>query len=253
MVNHESFRLTANVSDPESVAERQREKYLSKVEYSLDTSHLSQLRRKIASIFEQKLAYRLLTEVEYRFEYQVKEKSQNQQDLPVHQQNRKQEQGSQEFNKFLKLLDNTSNTECLIQLPENLVLTCLQEEILEKAIMSVYGNDVDISYEKIATKNLDTNKKSQENSLSEINLEDLNPNSGWYKIRKKMKTQLSQGEHLDKAWFSKLTAEEDKITNILTLYTPSNFIRDYVNNKYASIVRQIAKELGYQVVELVVK
>lgn len=259
MVNHESFRFTANVSNTESVAERQKEKYLSEVEYSLDTSHLSRLRRKIASIFESKLAYRLLTEVEYKLEYQEVEESQNQQYLSIHQevqqQDWKEEQESQEFKEFKKLLSDTSIKEytCTIQLPEDLVLIYHQEEILENAIKSVYGNDIDISYEKIATKSGSISKKYQINSLSEINLEDIDANSVWYKIRKKIKTQMQDGEFVEKTWLSKLTAEENKTTNTLTLYASSNFIRDYVNNRYGSIARQIAKELGYQFVELVTK
>ena len=46
MVNHETFRFTANVSDSESVEIRKKEKYLTKVEYSMDTSYSSQLRKK---------------------------------------------------------------------------------------------------------------------------------------------------------------------------------------------------------------
>lgn len=67
MVNHETLRFTANVSDPESVEMRQKEKYLTEVEYSIDTTYSSQLRKKIAGMFESKLAYQILTEG--RFDY----------------------------------------------------------------------------------------------------------------------------------------------------------------------------------------
>lgn len=99
MVNHETFRFAVNLEQSE-IEEKVREKYLSELEYSLDTSHQSQLRRKIAGLFEPKLAYKLLTE-----------------------------------SKFECL-----NELFIIQLPSNLSLTERQQEFLENTVFSVYGN-----------------------------------------------------------------------------------------------------------------
>ncbi|MFU7500677.1 MAG: hypothetical protein ACJBCI_03155, partial [Candidatus Tisiphia sp.] len=79
MVNHATFRFTANISDTESVEMRQKEKYLSEVEYSMDTSYSSQLRKKISGMFETKLAYQILTEG--KFDYHATDDQQITQEL----------------------------------------------------------------------------------------------------------------------------------------------------------------------------
>ncbi len=110
---------------------------------------------------------------------------------------------------------------------------------------SIYGN-IDINYEKIATKSYGIYKKSPVNSkinLSEVNLEDIDPNSIWYKVRKELKRQLYDGEYVDKAWFSKLTAEEDKTTNTITLYAPSKFICESINSRYGTKIMECFRKL----------
>ncbi|WP_341749484.1 MULTISPECIES: DnaA N-terminal domain-containing protein [unclassified Candidatus Tisiphia] len=98
-----------------------------------------------------------------------------------------------------------------------------------------------IVYEKTAIEKW--NKKNI--SIEEgIKLEELDKSSTWYKVRRELKKQL--GEFVDKVWFSKLRVEENIDKKILTLYAPSNFTRDWINNKYGYVVRQLSKELGYQ-------
>lgn len=99
MVNHETFRFAVNLEQSE-IEEKAREKYLSEIEYSLDTTRNSQLRRKIAGLFEPKLAYKLLA-----------------------------------GGKFECL-----NELFIIQLPNNVTLTEKQQEFLENTVFSVYGN-----------------------------------------------------------------------------------------------------------------
>ena len=99
MVNHETFKFTANQARAE-IEEKVREKYLSEIEYSLDTGYQSQLRRKIAGLFEPKFAYKLLTE-----------------------------------SKFECL-----NELFIIKLPRYTSLTERQQEVLENTVFSVYGN-----------------------------------------------------------------------------------------------------------------
>ncbi len=197
LVNHESFRFNANVSDPE-FEQRKIEKYLSEVEYSFDTSYNCQLRRKIASIFESKLAYRILTECQFDY--------------------------------------NTANDQreelMSIKLAEDMELTYKQEGSLEKAVMSVYGN-IDIIYEKIAIDKKRTMMKEG------IKLEDLDKNLTWYKIRKELKKQY--GDSIDKAWFSKLRAEENITNNDMILYAPTNFIRDWISNRYGNSIKEYSK------------
>ncbi|WP_342271959.1 DnaA N-terminal domain-containing protein [Candidatus Tisiphia endosymbiont of Parasteatoda lunata] len=319
MVNHETFRFTANVSDPE-LEMQQKEKYLTEVEYSIDTSYSSQLRKKIAGMFETKLAYQILTEG--KFDYHATNYQTTSQELEIKNDICQNLELSEENNitKFDHVLDHSTcyvdsalslsskhdvahidydnqlsinftendqiksglvitenddindeiltrelselslkslstrqfacitlaNT-CTVKLPKDLILTNYQQQNLEKAIFIVYGY-VKIVYQQLPA----TYKKLGSSRLpDEIFLTELNPNSIWYKIRKKLIANFD--EHIDKAWFSKLTAEEDVITQKLTLIAPTNFLRDWINNKYGSVIKDIAKKLDYQFIELVTK
>lgn len=323
MVNHETFRFTANVSDPESEM-RQKEKYLTEVEYNMDTSYSSQLRKKIAGMFETKLAYQILTEGE--FDYHATNDQEISQALEIkndicHNLELSEENNITKFEHVPNYstcyvdsslsLDSkhdvahidydsqlsTNVTEendqiktglvmtehddinydindkivtrelselslksslparqltritlantCTIKLPRDLTLTNNQQQNLENAIVAVYG------YVKIVYRQLPaTYKKLSSSRLpDEIFLTELDQNSVWYKIRKKLITNFD--EQIDKAWFSKLRAEEDAITQKLTLITPTNFLRDWINNKYGSVIKDIAQELGYKFIELI--
>lgn len=321
MVNHETFRFTANVSDTESVEIRQKEKYLTEVEYSIDTSYASQLRKKIVGIFETKLAYQILTEG--KFDYHATDDQTTSQELEIKNDFYQNLELSEENNitKFDHVLDHftcyvdsalslaskhdvahidydnqlsTNVTEendqiktgsvitenddlndkmltrelselslkslstrqfvritlantCTVKLPKDLILTKHQQQNLENAIVAVYGY-VKIVYQQLPS----TYKKLGSSRLSdEIFLTELDQNSVWYKIRKKLITNFD--EHIDKAWFSKLRAEEDAITQKLTLIAPTNFLRDWINDKYGYVIKDIAQELGYQFVELITK
>lgn len=317
MVNHETFRFTANVSDPESVEMRQKEKYLSEVEYSIDTSYSSQLRKKIAGMFETKLAYQILTEGE--FDYHATNDQEISQELEIKNDAYQNLELSEENNitQFYHIADYstcfvesslsldskhdvdhidkyddqlsinfTENNQiksglvmnendniltrrlselslqllsdgqfaritlantCTVKLPKDLILTNHQQQNLEKAISAVYGY-VKIVYHQLPA----TYTKLGSSRLpDEIFLTELDQNSVLYKIRKKLIANF--GEHIDKSWFSKLRAEEDAITQKLTLIAPTNFLKDWINDNYGHVIKDIAQELGYQFVELITK
>ncbi|OZG31234.1 chromosomal replication initiator protein DnaA [Rickettsia endosymbiont of Culicoides newsteadi] len=136
---------------------------------------------------------------------------------------------------------------CTVKLPKDLTLTNHQQQNLENAIVAVYGY-VKIVYQQLPA----TYKKLGSSRLpDEIFLTELDQNSVWYKIRKKLIANF--GEHIDKSWFSKLRAEEDAITQKLTLIAPTNFLKDWINNKYGYVIEQFSQELGYHMVELLTK
>ncbi|MFU7500298.1 MAG: DnaA N-terminal domain-containing protein, partial [Candidatus Tisiphia sp.] len=136
---------------------------------------------------------------------------------------------------------------CTVKLPRDLILTNNQQQNLENAIVAVYGY-VKIVYQQLPS----TCKKLGVLRLpDEIFLTELDQNSVWYKIRKKLITNFD--EHIDKAWFSKLRAEEDAITQKLTLIAPTNFLKDWINANYGHVIKDIAKKLDYQFVELITK
>ena len=96
LVNHESFRFASNLNDKESDG-RTIEKYLAEVEYNVDTSYQSQLRRKIAAQLQPKLAYQILKAGKFDFK---------------------------------------TEDSFIIQLPDKLSLTDKQQEILENSVYS---------------------------------------------------------------------------------------------------------------------
>ncbi|MFU7500258.1 MAG: DnaA N-terminal domain-containing protein, partial [Candidatus Tisiphia sp.] len=136
---------------------------------------------------------------------------------------------------------------CTVKLPRDLILTNNQQQNLENAVVAVYGY-VKIVYQQLPTtcKKLDSPRQQYEIFLTE-----LDQNSVWYKIRKKLINNFN--EHIDKAWFSKLRAEEDATIQKLTLIAPTNFLKDWINANYGHVIKDIAKKLDYQFVELITK
>lgn len=258
LVNHETFRFAKK--DPESIAEKQREKYLAEVEDSSNISYESQFRRKIAAMFESKLAYQLLTQAKFTTTVQEQRSGNNEFDDKFDDQCLKtaSETIIQEANALsdeildkqqLNIMQNNQNNSFIVKLNQDIQLSNLQRQTLENAIVSVYGH-VDITYNQVYD-NYRKLDKLQPRKQYEIYLEELDPNSTWYKIR----TQLIErfGSDVDKAWFSKLTAEENLQNKALTLFAPSNFMRDWIKNKYQHKIQPLAEKLGCQFVELVTK
>ncbi len=248
LVNHETFRFANN--DPESIVQRQREKYLAEVEYSSDISYESQLRRKIAAMFESKLAYQLLTQAKFTTTVQEQRSGNNEFDdqcLKTELEQITQEEDALSDD----VLDNQQtdiiqNNSFIVKLSQNIQLSDLQRQILENSITAVYGH-VNITYNQVHD-NYRKLDKLQPRQQYEIYLEELDPSSTWYKIRTLLKNQF--GSDVDKSWFSKLTAEENLQSKALTLFASSNFMRDWIKNKYQHKIQPLAKELGCNVVEL---
>ena len=92
--------MACNLNDHDN-EDRAIEKYLAEVEYNVDTSYQSQLRRKIVGQLDPKLAYQILKAGKFDF----------------------------------KTEDNFT-----VRLPDKLYLTDKQQDTLENAVYSVYGN-----------------------------------------------------------------------------------------------------------------
>jgi hypothetical protein len=72
--------------------------------------------------------------------------------------------------------------------------------------------------------------------------------SVWGEIRKMLIDYFSDGQHLDRAWFSKIKAEEDEQQKRISLIAPTNLIRDWVNNKYGHLIRRYCSMENYQLI-----
>lgn len=214
-VNHETFRFIKGNEEArkENEKEREIEKYLTKEENNILTDKHSQLRRKILGQFGRELAYELLRKGKFTFVDEAEELNEE--------------------------ISEINNSLFKIRLPKSIKLTERQRETLHEQIVSVYG-EVDIKYDQ-ARAGQYTIPELEEG----INLEDLSPNSAWYKIRKGLIDNY--GLEIDKSWFSKLDIEENTSTNILTLKAPTNFYRDYISGNYGGVIQEYSKSLGLYV------
>jgi len=187
------------------------EKYLVAIEADLNTSAASQLKRKIAALLETEVAYRLLTE-----------------------------------SKFTR----PNAGIFFVELAHNLNLTESQQDKLTNEIQLIYGKDIEVMYgemKKYST--LGNNTATVERQQDEIYLEELDPATAWYQVRAALKNQFGSG--LDKAWFSKLRAEEDTTQRKITLKAPTNFLKDWITQKYGSAIENSCKIINYQLNALV--
>ena len=210
-VNHETFKFVRE--DEKGRAERLIENYLSKIEANFDTSLSAQLKRKIAASFTPAVAYNVLTKTRF----------------------------------ILK--DNLLK----VKLLAGLNLSPAHEQLLSKEAVLIYGNEIEVVFIREQSNGV---KEIVQGALMpgqynndigrlehEIFMEELDPLSAWYKIRKEL--QSYYGSQVDKAWFSKLRSQEDRASKKLILQAPTNFIRDWLQTNYGNVIEQYAKKLNY--------
>ncbi|KJV99908.1 dnaA N-terminal domain protein [Rickettsia amblyommatis str. Darkwater] len=216
LVNHTTFRFNCNINtDEKNLLEY--EKNLSEIENSLDTSKEMQVKKKIAGRFSTEIAYKILTQVEFKTNYE---------------------------NSFITVL-----------IPNNLDLSERQIEILSEQLEAVYGINgyyvqelEDVGYAKDAIA-IDTKTGIQTFSKipKEEPLNSIPSTSAWHKIRKGLIEEL--GAAIDAVWFSKATVREYQETSTLTLTMPTRFMVDWVRNNYSHVIRRLAS--GCKMVEYV--
>ena len=219
LVNHTNFRFSCNVDATEKNSLKY-EKYLSEIENSFDLSKTIQLKKKIAGIFSTEVAYKILTNVEFR--------------------------------------TNNDNSFILALIPSHLDLSERQTEILSHQLEAVYGingyyvqelEEDAIQPPQSRTTDIEANRKSIRNSDSskdldtiaeEIieNTEAIAEDTVWNQIRKGLREEL--GNHIDQVWFAKAEVKECTETNTITITMPTRFMADWVRNKYSHVIRRLA-------------
>lgn len=228
LVNHTTFRFSCNIGTEEkSLLEY--EKYLSAIENSCDISKETQVKKKIAGRFSAKVAYEILTGVEFKTNYD---------------------------NSFITAL-----------IPSQLDLSDIQVEHLKERLEAVYGKNKyyveiveDLAKEtekQEKRRNLgqekQTNTKEQGaiQTVSKIpqgvSISSIATHTVWYALRKGLIEEL--GEAIDAAWFSKADTTEDKETGTLTLTMPTRFMLDWVKNRYGYAISRISCALGVKYIE----
>jgi len=136
-----------------------------------------------------------------------------------------------------------------VDLAHNLILTETQQERLTNEIQLIYGKDIGVMYNEMKYIIPGNNTAKIERQQDEIYLEELDPATAWYQVRSALKNQFGNG--LDKAWFSKLRAEEDTTQRKITLKAPTRFFKDWITQKYGAAIENSCKIINYQLDALV--
>ena len=206
--SNETFRIRNNQTI-EEIEEKEREKYLSKIEESKEISFQWQLRKKLASSLEAETAYKLL--------------------------------------KAFEVID-ISNGMYSLHLSKYLELTAMEEKIILQEIQAIY-NRFDFGDERLghieslkiimpaktATTLIDQNKMKK-TSL---------PAGMWGRVRRGLVE--AYGEATDRNWFSKLTANVNEESKEIKLKAPTNLVKDWIETNYLDVIKRLVNNEQFKV------
>ncbi|RYE05550.1 MAG: hypothetical protein EOP33_05240 [Rickettsiaceae bacterium] len=231
VTNNESFKFKEQ-DNQETKQTKHQEQYLESVEYSTDTSHKGQLRRKIAAVFEADTAYKILSG--YKFDNS--------------DENINKDRGNGESGNKTKAGHSSSEFKFTAINNYNTVeLSTSEQARLLAQVQTVYGNNI----ERIVIKASDPItkadiKQNREHCTAKPEVLGQDPNSIWDKVSSALLKQY--GEAIHTSWFSKLSAEEDKENKQLMLKAPTNFISSWINEKYGYLINQLIHQHNYSCV-----
>lgn len=193
----------------EEIAFREREKYLTEIECSLEVSPEWHFKKRMAAILPQSKAYDLL---------------------------KAYKSASFQEGVFTLTLD------------KHLELTCADKEIILAQARSTHEKiDFDdarfgfISSLRIIMPEKAVTSESQ--GKHELQL----PDNIWGIMRGKLIDLIHQGKWVDFHWFSKLEASIDEGSRRLTLKAPSSFVKDWISQNYIHHVEMLAGQIGFAV------
>ncbi len=188
-----------------------KEQYLQQVESSMNTDRRSQLRKKVTGIFDRDTSYGLLTSCS-----------------------------------FVGVVGNQYRLELIkqIDLSEHIKMRLLKE------VQAVYSNDVQQLQITSSRPITPISSNSDTSNYLEQLLEQLTPDSIWYKVRQYLVKYYDQ--HIDKAWFSKLEViEEDNNNKKVILKAKTTFIGDWIKQNYDIVLSKAfqAQDFTYELVK----
>ena len=214
------FKLNCNRDQVEVAQAR----YLEEVEYSKDTSPIAQLRRKLAAVLAPKTAYQFLMAAKI-------------QDWSIDSQ--------------------SSNNSFPIELSHELDLSDLQQQMILEQIRAVFGNhihEINLVIANSASRSINTNhhfnKSHLEQSTVMASLDKQTEDLGiWSKIRSMLVFYYGEdGKAIDTNWFAKLKPEINDEDRSITLHAPSDFIKDWVQSKYSSLIEKFCAGQNYNLI-----
>lgn len=227
-INNTNFKIRANQSKEEREATTE-EKYLNKLEYSLQVSPEWHFKKKLAAVFERNKAYHLLTSY--------------------------------------KQLIIEQNGVCRLVLDKPVNLTAHEQEIILSQLQASHtsaAGGVQINKLNIVTSRTTaynaSSSSSNQNKPEEGGAGSNKPNietpkllhNIWGTIRSSLIEHHGQsGVALDNHWFSKLNASIDTNNRNITLKAPTNFIKDWVQSQYSCLIDKICQTHNYSFGEVV--
>jgi hypothetical protein len=187
------------------------EKFLTDIENSTHTSPELHFKKKLAAVLDPNTAYKLL---------------------------RAYNSSSREGNVFK------------INLTTALELSSVEKEIILQQAKATHEKLCGEELVLISELEINTNSKPyiQANKDESIEL----PSGVWGNMRLKlMKHFGSEGKALDESWFSKLSAEVDEQERVVRLKAPTSFMRDWINNKYGSLLDGLCQTEHFRFTEII--
>ena len=198
------YYITANQTSEER-AMREQEKYLTDIEYSLQVSPEWHLKKKLAATLERSKAYNFLTSY--------------------------------------KSIEITKGR-AVITLNHNVQLSKLDKDSILRQVQATHEKMDDAgNYQSVESLEIITpNKPTALNASVQKDQVFPKREGVWGKIRKTFASYFGlEGDAIDKSWLSSFVTKVDKEQNTIDLYTPSRFIKDWVENNYLSYIEDAAK------------
>ena len=214
------FKLNCNRNEQEVAQQR----YLEEIEYNADTSRVAQLRRKLAAVLEPRIAYQLLKVAKIK---DVAERDDH----------------------------NQSIGSFAIELSHKLDLSYLQPQMILEQVRAVFGNHInkiDMVIASSAVRSVNFNQHSNKSNIAQSTAIEPAQDLGiWGKIKLMLVSYYGEdGKAIDRNWFSKLEPEINNDNRSIMLYSLSDFIKDWVQSKYSSLIEKLCQAQNYSLMVL---
>jgi len=207
-INNDNFKIRNNLT-LEEIEDREREKYLSKIEESQQTSQQGILKKRLAAKLASQTAYELL--------------------------------------QAYKAVDIREN-KFYLHLSAYVIITAAEKEQVLQEIRSIYRQDHITDGESVYSKELEIIMPAKtattlidQNKIKKTSL----PVGMWGRVRQSLIE--AYGEATDSNWFSKLTANIDEQRKELKLKAPTDFIKDWIETNYFHAIEKVVNEEKFRV------
>ena len=215
-ISNESFKIRNNQSQEERIIKDQ-EAFLNEIENSKDSSLKMQLSRKLAGVLEAELAYNLLLAASFPLNV-----------------------GSSEL---------SEGSIFKIRLQRKVELGDMQYRLILAQVQSVYGSHI---------ASLEFEVRKQDPHLESLSFTKASSPiaSGviiagvWGSIRRSL--IKTNGEAVDRNWFSKLIPFVDETNKEIKLKAPNSFIRDWITQNYQHLIESVCSKENYRLAEVTV-